>query len=378
MADAHFSPMNPFAHPSIPSSSAASVLTAASDHRADEAWDHFLQQSPLGQFQQPRRWAAVKSLDGWKRELILLDPNQLEAGGLQLLWRSTRIGRIGYVSKGPVLAQEDQGSINLSLDALHATARSLRLRALILQPPDQSQISAEDLGRHHFSDHSVPSVIHSTATIPLCGDRESVLTRMSRQVRWEVRAALRRGAMVRRGDRTDLPHFFELMCESSRRQKARPNPSRVESLETLWDRFNPKVFLNFTRVANHDVAGLLMIGHGRRLTIWKKGWNSEATQFHASCLLMVETLVWASENGYSSVDLVAIDPGIARTVLSGVALSGPQLKSRDLFHLRLGAQPKLLPPARVLILNPRLRKVWSYLERRTPLAPILMRRLIVK
>jgi hypothetical protein len=121
-----------------------------------------------------------------------------------------------------------------------------------------------------------------------------------------------------------------------------------------------------------------MIGHGRRLTIWKKGWNSEATRFHANSLLMVEALGWAAENGYSFVDLVAIDPGIARTVLSGVALSGPQLKSRDLFHLRLGAQPELLPPARVLIVNPHLRWIWSKLERYTPLAPLLMKRLIVK
>lgn len=370
--------MNPSIRPSVPNSTGSSLHPVASNQLSADTWDRFLQQSPLGQFQQSRRWAEVKALDGWHRELILLEPKQLEAGGLQLLWKSTRIGRIGYVSKGPVLAQEDQDSINLSLDALSTKARSLRLRALILQPPDQSQISAEDLGRHHFSDHSVPSVIHSTATIPLGGDRESVLARMSRQVRWEVRAALKRGAIVRRGDRADLPRFFELMCESSRRQNSSPNPSRLESLEVLWDRFGSNVFLAFTRVADQNVAGLLMIAHGTRLTIWKKGWNSEATRFHANSLLMVEALSWASENGYSFVDLVAIDPGIARTVLSGVALSGPQLKSRDLFHLRLGAQPALIPPARVLILNPCLRWAWSTLERHTPLATLLMKRLIAK
>jgi len=378
MADARFLPMNPFAHPSIPSSSAASVLTAASDHRADEAWDHFLQQSPLGQFQQTSRWAEVKALDGWNRELILIDPDQLEAGGLQLLWKATRIGRIGYVSKGPVLASEDFASIDAALVGLSARARTLRLRALILQPPDRSQIEEADLCRHQFGPHPIPSVIHATAMVNLSGGREGVLARFSHKTRQNSRTAIKNGVTVHRAGREALPKFFALMRESCHRQHEQPNPSRVELLEALWDQFSPNVSLGIASIGQIDLCGLLLIGHGERITFWKKGGTAQGNQLQANCLLMVEALAWAADTGYQTADFVSINPEIATTLLTRGELTPLQRKSQDMFKLRFTAEPKLLPPAKLLIVDPLLRQICRPFTRSKKLQSLLLRRLVAK
>jgi hypothetical protein len=75
----------------------------------------------------------------------------------------------------------------------------------------------------------------------------------------------------------------------------------------------------------------------------------------ASQFVMTECLLWASANGYAAADVVSMSPEIAAKVLANEELSEEQARSRDVFHLRLGARPKLLPPAHVLVVNRVLR-----------------------
>jgi hypothetical protein len=360
------------ATPARPGAGQTAELTADT---SAAAWDVFLEGTPLGQFQQTSRWARVKALDGWKAERVLLDAHRPDAGGLQLLWKPTRLGKIGYVSKGPVLPGEDGPTLDAILGRLHQVSRSLGLRALILQPPDHSGISGADLHRHHFGLSPVASVIRATAIIDVTGGRAAWEGRMHSKTRQQSRTAVKRGVTVRRGERRDLPVFFSLMCESCRRQNTRPNPASVEALEALWDAFSPHIMLGFAVADGESIAGLLMIGHGNRLTFWKKGWNSRGAQLYANCLLMVEALGWAHEHGYATVDFAGLDHGIAETLVAGGTLSEMQLRSRDMFNLRLGAQPQLLPPARLLVVNPVLRQLHRLISHCRPLEQTLMRRL---
>lgn len=339
------------------------------------AWDAFLTQNPLGHFQQSSGWARFKARDGWRVERIFLEPGHPASGGLQLLWKPTRLGPIGYVSKGPALAREDVPGLDRLLGQLHVTAQTLGLRALILQPPDRSVITAADLDRHHFGPRPVTAVIRATALIDVSGDRATWEGRMHSKTRQQSRTAIKRGVTVRQGDRQDLAHFFALMSESCRRQNTRPNPASVDALEALWDAFAPHVMLGFAMADGEAIAGLLMIGHGTRLTFWKKGWNSRGAQLYANCLLMVEALAWAHDHGYATVDFAGLDRGIAETLVAGATLNEEQLRSRDMFNLRLGAEPNLLPPAQLLVLNPFLRQLHRLVCRIGPLEQQIMKRL---
>ena len=83
------------------------VSTCQEDVQA-AAWDEFLGSSPRGQFQQSTGWAQVKAREGWSAVREYLDPTAPRSGGFQLLWKKSRLGRVGYVSKGPVLPEETE------------------------------------------------------------------------------------------------------------------------------------------------------------------------------------------------------------------------------------------------------------------------------
>jgi len=339
------------------------------------AWDAFLESTPQGQFQQASGWARVKAEEGWQVLRLGLAAGAGPSWGAQILWKETRPGRVGYVSKGPVLAEESPATIATALTHLRQAARQLGLRALVVQPPDESRISAADLCRQGFSALPLPGVISATALVDLRGGPDAFEARMNRRTRQEARQAVKRGVTVRWGARADLPLFFELMRGSCRRQNTAPNPGRVEILEALWDAFPGRIQIGFAHVQEEAVASLLLIGFGSRCTFWKKGWNSQEAVRHANCLLNVAALRRAADQGYRFVDFGALDRPLAEALLAGQPPTPAQLQSRHTFNLRLGAQPKLLPPAQLLVLNPVLRGMVNVSSRCRPLGRWLFRAL---
>lgn len=338
-----------------------------------QAWDAFLESTPLGQFQQASGWAEAKALDGWRVHRLGMAAEAGTRWGAQILWKEGRLGRMGYVSKGPVLKEESPDAIALALDHIRRAARQLGLRALVVQPPDESQITPAHLCQHGFSPLPLPGVISATALADLSGGPPALEMRMNRRTRQEARQAIKRGVTVRWGTRADLPRFFDLMLGSCRRQNTAPNPGRVVVLEAIWDSFPSRIQIGFAQVHAEDVAGLFLMGFGRRCTFWKKGWDSHETATHANCLLNVEALRWAADNGYHFVDFGALDREMAESLLAGRPLTAAQQQSRHTFNLRLGAQPKLLPPAQLLILNPVLRGMVNVCSRYRPLGRWLFR-----
>jgi peptidoglycan pentaglycine glycine transferase (the first glycine) len=338
-------------------------------------WDEFLERTPLGQFQQSSKWAQIKAHDGWKSQRIPVDPADPQAGGLQLLWKSTKFGNIGYVSKGPVLREETPRFVDLMLSRLKDYAVSRGLLALILQPPDCSRITETELTQHSFEQKPVPFVICSTAMIDLSGGKEVTLLKMNRQVRREVKLAKQQGVTIRFGTREDLPAFFALMLASCQRQGSTPNPNRPELLEALWKAFQPNVWLGLASLKGQLTSGLLMLGHGRRMTFWKKGWNQLGKNAYANCLLNVEAICHAQDLGYTAVDFGGVNLQIAKALIAGRDLSFEQRSSRDMFNLRLGAEPHVLPPARLLIMNQTLQTAFRMACKLPPLEKWLMRKM---
>src|SRR5262245_2550759 len=67
-------------------------------------WDEYLLAHPCGQFQQSTLWARVKAAEGWSVARIELRQAGRLAGGAQILHRRSRLGRFGYVAKGPIVS----------------------------------------------------------------------------------------------------------------------------------------------------------------------------------------------------------------------------------------------------------------------------------
>jgi lipid II:glycine glycyltransferase (peptidoglycan interpeptide bridge formation enzyme) len=323
------------------------IRAATSDALEDHAWDRFLGATALGQYQQTSVWARVKATRGWRCERTLLWDEDRLLGGFQLLHRRTRFGKLGYVTKGPVLATETSVPVDACIGALRRAARRLGLRALVAQPPDASGL--EPLLLDAGFDHA-PLLRVDDANLVIDLDAE-LEQRVPAATRKRVRQAARRGVTVREGRGDELGTFYALMAKTCERRGVVPNPSE-SALRELWRLFAAEadVRVSFAEVDGEPVAGLLCLGHGDCLTIWKKGWNGAASDARPNHGLYHETLLWARDSGYRVCDFGGLERSIATTLLRGEPLSAEQRAGRDFFNLTFGGRPVLLP--RPLILFP--------------------------
>lgn len=320
----------------------------------DASWDQFLMKTPLGQFQQSSMWARVKAVEGWECMRVVATLNDQIAGGFQILLRGSPLGKIGYVSKGPVVVPETQSLVELLVSQMLDQVKKNRILGLIIQPPDDSQITSDILGRHHLIQSNPMEVVETTLLVDVRKDKEALDKGMTRKTRRNVRLAKKSGVIIREGTEEDISLFFNLMSDTCKRQGEKPNPPSEEALQQLWLTCSKHNCLRVTFAEyNHEaVAGVLNIVFGTKVNMWKKGWNFKYPDHYPNDLLFHETLHWACANKFAICDFIAFDRGIADALQKGIPLSDDQEKSRHIFNLRFGGVPKILPPARIWIANP--------------------------
>lgn len=328
---------------------------------SDPRWDGFLRATPLGQFQQSSLWAQAKQSDTWKCLRVVLDQENRIVGGFQILWRRSRFGRIGYISKGPVLPGEHSDTLAFALDVLGDTVQSLQLRALVVQPPDLSRELAPTLARRGFAPNHLTQVISASCWVPLAGRSNQFERQISRSRLLQVRQAVRRGVTIWEGKDADAPRFFELMASTCARQGVHPNPSSSQALRRLAGLFQAtgECRLSFADCEGETVACLLDLKFGDRVTTWKKGWNGTRADRHPNALLAYESLRWAHGRGCSFLDFAGMDRHFAECLLARRPLTEAQKKDRDGFNLSFGAEPRLLPRALIWWRHPLLRLIYG-------------------
>lgn len=305
-------------------------------------------------------WARYKASEGWNHYRLLLTSAGGVIGGFQLLWRRSRFGRLGYVSKGPVTHPESAATVGYLERRLRRAAQDLKLVALVCQFPDESGIEPGFVRETGFVESNPMGVIESTYLVDVGPPMDELRRNMSSSLRRNIRKARKLGLVVREGTEADLPRFFELMAATCRRQNTRPNPPNAESLRLLWRAFHPTGSIRLTLVDGDGIspAGKLALNFGDRVSVWKKGWDGSHVEWHANELLEEDALEWAHHHGYRVCDFCSIDRPAAEGILGGHAPARMQLTSRDEYHLRFGGYPKLLPRSRLFITNPVLR--WGY------------------
>ena len=323
----------------------------------DACWDKFLQETPLGQFQQSTMWARVKAIEGWRTLRLVLTVGDEIVGGFQILWRSSWRGRMGYVSKGPVVLPDYPGLAEYATQLLRKLTRKQKFRALIVQPPDLCKQISRELAASEFDLDMLGGVNETTWIVDLRDGFHAVERGMRRETRRRARLAADRGIKIRQGGRDDIQTFFDLMLSTCRRQRVTPSPSNVQTFLALWDAAQPAglIRLNFAEWEGKPLAGQLDICFGKTITLWKKGWSSSEPQRFPNDLLTYQALQWAASNGFEFFDFAAFDRSLALAILNGKPLTPEQEKSRYIFLARMGGSPRLLPESRVYFPNPILR-----------------------
>ncbi len=333
-----------------------------SDEAEDHAWDGFLQGNSAGQFHQSSIWARAKASEGWGCIRVLIGGEGRLRGGFQVLWRSSRFGRIGYVSKGPVLeALETRADAELlqqyAIGLLKNVARKQKLRAVIVQPPDLCDEMSASLRDAGLLPGTRMGVNDATWIVDVSDGFEAVERRMDRAFRKCLARAERGNLRVRDGGREDLAAFYELMLASCRRQNTEPNPSELRHLLALWDAAHPRgaIRLHVVEGDAGPVAGQLDVVFGKTVTFWKKGWSGEERKLSPNDVCMYEGIRWASREGYARVDYASFERKMAEAMLAGQTLTEEQTQSRYVNFFRTGGRPMLLPKAQVWVGNRVLR-----------------------
>lgn len=332
--------------------SATYQLTSSASESIDDAeWDAFLSSTPLGQFQQSSMWAKYKNSEGWKvSRCIFRDVGPIR-GGFQLLWRQSRLGRIGYVSKGPVaVAREGDHAPPPSLKPLIELGQRCGLQAIVVQPPDAASDFWSENVAPEFEPERSGRVIRANLVVHLGAGFEAAEASMWRSTLKKVRQARKLGLEVRELPIQELDIMFRMMLESCRRQNQRlPNPPTLDSLRMLCECFRSSGRARIT-VANFGgkaVAGLLALTFGKRMTLWKKGWLQEANDGRANTLLHHDAFRWAVNQGMEIADFGGMRYELARQILSGTSPDECHTPGRDYFNLGFGGKPRLLPEARI-------------------------------
>ena len=337
-------------------------VTSALD---DPDWDRFLQSVPQGEFEQGCCWARYKQTAGWQCSRALIRQDQQIVGGFQLLWRPTRFGRIGYVSRGPVAAVENLETVDRLVELLIESAKRLRLAAMVVHPPARSRHMASRLPPDRFAPNRLLGIITATLFLDVSSGMGAVEAQMSKNTRKHIRQAARMGITVREGSEEDIGPFFRLMLETCRRQNVRPNPPTESAVRALWDAWRGlgNCRLTIAEYERRPISALLCMGWGDVVTLWKKG--SLPEPFHGTPmeLLYYETFLWANRQGYRYCDFGALRRLTAETLIQGLPLSDEQKSSRDFFNLKFGGNPVLLPEAYLHFSNPLARRAYGLLAK---------------
>lgn len=138
-----------------------SLVLRPRDRVETETWNAFLEQCRGGAFQQTARWGRVKSVERYQAHLEVFAGDAGPEGGFLLLIKPTRLGRIGFIHKGPVFEQKDLAKQNAAVRRVQKVARENRLLGLVVQPPETSVLAERVLLARGLSGRRVPGVIEA-------------------------------------------------------------------------------------------------------------------------------------------------------------------------------------------------------------------------
>lgn len=179
------------------------------------AWNEWIAQSPEGHVLQSFEWGECKRQFGWSVERIALAEGSRCLAAAQVLWRPTALGPVAYIPRGPIAADpDDASSVGLLLACIHGRLRHRRVISLRVEPNRPGSLGLADRGFRRS-----PTTVQADVTIhvDLRVDLDSLLAAAKPKTRYNIRLAQRRGVEVSAGSFGDLPDFYRLLQETSRR-----------------------------------------------------------------------------------------------------------------------------------------------------------------
>lgn len=329
-------------------------------------WDRLVDHTPGSDVTQLSEWAAVRHGAGFRPLYVFArQDGRLVGGALVLERRLPLIGRIGYLSNGPVISPAvPRGPVVDRLGAaLHRLATG-RLRALFAQPPVDAHDVAEELRARGFRHSDAGIAPSASVAIDLGRDVEELRSGLARSNRRRTRLWAERGVTVRTGSSDDVPLVADLVARTAEHRHF--DPLSAEYIATLYRALDAgeHIVVFVAELDGVPVAAQLctrcggvvrqrLLGMDRSERARREGVTA-ATVWHA--------ILWSKANGHHTYDLGGINTRAARHLLDGEPAA--RLSGTEQFKTSFGGAAYLNPEPVELISSRPVRIAYD-LSRRT-------------
>ncbi|MDQ2943828.1 MAG: peptidoglycan bridge formation glycyltransferase FemA/FemB family protein, partial [Candidatus Dormibacteraeota bacterium] len=219
------------------------------DSTIETRWDAELdERSSPAPLLQSWAWGEVQARAGWRIERVRLTDGAMAS--VQV--RSIGLTREAYVPRGPVPASAE------AVDALVGWARSARMARLVIEPEGPAAL-AGSLAERNFA--PAPAIQPKHTRIVRLGPPDELLKTFRHGRRYNIRAGLRRGVVVREGK--DAAELARQSAAVERRESIHlPDQSYYEVLLELlpWCR----TYVAYHPATSEPLATVLVARHAGR------------------------------------------------------------------------------------------------------------------
>jgi peptidoglycan pentaglycine glycine transferase (the first glycine) len=328
------------------------VFMSAED---DRDWDEFVAAQPVGHYTQSSPWGSLKAKFGWHVARIMIKDSEQIIGGAQLLLRKLPLwGRIGYISKGPVVNPGRLDVMDQLLVEIEILAKKNAILLVSIQPPSDLPEYMQPLLSHHYEPSSYYIIPPCTVLIDLQKSEQEILSQMKRTARQNIRAAQSRGVIVKEGGEADLPAFCQLKQATESRSEFVHYDQ--EYYQEAWRQFAPHgaMRLWLAYFGEELLAGLMAIYFGQQVVYAWAGSTRQHVDKRPNDLLFWHAMLWGKQQGYRFCDLGGISPIISEALLQNK--EPPECKEKGIARYKLGFGPMHTFPASydsIFLLRPR-------------------------
>lgn len=323
-----------------------------SEALVDPEWDAFVSVTPGGHHVQTSCWARVKSLLGWSSARIVASIGNDIVGGVQILMRpSPIVGRIAYVTKGPICAGTCPELAEMLIRQIVYFCRRNRFRFFAIQPPNNGGWVCSTIDHFGFCKSSLEIAPTASLLIDLAPGADKIMAQMKHETRRNIRRSERAGVTVYEGDHPDLDLFYPLYLATAQRQGFLPYERKY--FDTLWQAFSPLggIALLIARYKDEAIAAQLLIPFGDTVIAKMCGWSGSNSKVYPNNALFWAAILWAVGHGYKYFDFEGLNREGAKIVLEGKKLPHAARFEQDAIKFGYGGQVVSYPPVYTFIPN---------------------------
>ena len=285
----------------------------------DTEWDDFILEIKDGHYTQTSLWSEIKCVQGWSPLRIVFKDSKGIVAGAQILSRKLPIiGKVGYISKGPVLRSYEKAFVQDTIKSLFNICRKQGFFYLCIQPSNEGgalvdYFKMKGLQRSLQGDLEKPGTLVLDLTRDVVGIRAQIKPKRRRSLSY----AEKHGCKFREGTREDLSTFFKLHMNTGERSEF--DIQSEAFFNKLWDEFAPRGYLHLFLLEFNEqpITAELAITYKDTFEGYRLGWSGQHNDKHPNECMMWNTILWAKEHGCSKYDLGGIETKAAKAVLQG-------------------------------------------------------------